>query len=585
MKKLHTFLAEIKNINPKADVIEIRKAYEFAKKIYGESKRLSGQPVLDHCLEIALSVVGTNMDTASIQAAILHEVIEKFDVTKLDIKKKFGADVAKIVEGISNVSKIEHHGAQRSVENLRKLFLAMGEDLRVIIIKLINRTHGLKTLAVFPEDKQKRMAEETLEIYAPLAHRLGMGHIQSELEDLAFPYAYPLQYQWLTNQTDEQFLSRQKIVERIKAQLTKELKKEKVEILDIYGRTKHLYSLWRKLQKYDMDMARIYDLVALRIIVKDIADCYHTLGIIHKLYKPLPGRIKDYIASPKPNGYQSLHTTVFCADGEVIEIQIRTAEMHQKAEFGIAAHWYYSEKKGLFTYLKKRFLGTPPEKELKWVQELMLRQQKISPQSATLEDLKIDFFKDRIFVFTPQGDIIDLPKEATPIDFAYHVHTAIGNTCTGAKINGKLSSLSTPLKNGDIIEVITQKTGQPNRKWLQVVKTPLAKHNIKHALKMQEDELIPEIKKEIPTQIAAKKALGLLPKKEKYSQTKLVSIKDTRDIMTKFARCCQPKYPDAIVGYITPSRGLTIHKNDCATVLKAKNGQRLLPLEWQENNR
>lgn len=582
MKKLYTFLAEIKSINPKADVIEIRRAYDFAKKIYGSSKRLSGQPVLDHCLEIAISVVNSNLDIASIQAAILHETIEKFDVTALDIKKHFGADVAKIVEGISNVSKIEHHGAQRSIENLRKLFLAMGEDLRVIIIKLINRTHGLKTMGVFSEEKQKRMAQETLEIYAPLAHRLGMGHIQSELEDLAFPYAHSLQYQWLASQTNEQFPLRQKIVERIKAQLAKELKKEKIKVLDIYGRTKHLYSLWRKLQKYDMDMSQIYDLVALRIIVENVGACYHALGIIHKLYKPLPGRIKDYIASPKPNGYQSIHTTVFCADGEVIEIQIRTAEMHQKAEFGVAAHWYYSEKKGLITYLKKKILGTPPEKELKWIQELRLRQEKITPQSTNIEDLKIDFFKGRIFVFTPRGDIIDLPKDATPIDFAYYIHTAIGNTCTGAKINGKLSSLSTQLKNGDIIEIITQKTGQPNRKWLQIVKTSLAKHRIKHFLKTQED-LATIVKKEIPTKIAAKTALGLLQKKEKNPQINSVAIKDTAHIMTKFAKCCQPKYPDTIIGYITPSRGLTIHRSDCAAVAKTKNSQRLLPLEWQEN--
>ncbi|PJE58222.1 MAG: (p)ppGpp synthetase [Candidatus Portnoybacteria bacterium CG10_big_fil_rev_8_21_14_0_10_36_7] len=576
---LPIFLSEIKSLNPKADIQEIRKAYNFAKKVYGDTKRLSGQFMLDHCLDIAISVAGAQLDTASIQATIIHETIEKFNITRQEIETQFDSQVAHIVEGISNVGKVEHQGAKRSAENLRKLFLAMGEDIRVIIIKLINRTHGLETLRVFNEEKQKRIATETLEIYAPLANRLGMGKIQSKLEDMSFPYVYALQYEWLNKKVAEEYPIRQKIVEGVKTIITKELDKENIDIIQFDGRVKHLYSLWRKLQHNDMDMSRIYDLVALRLIVKDVASCYHTLGIIHKIYKPLHGRIKDYIASPKPNGYQSLHTTVFCDD--VVEIQIRTPDMHKNAEYGIASHWYYDdEKKGILTYLK-RLLPQSPKKEIQWIQELRKRQEKIGPDATDFENLKIDFFKDRIFVFTPLGDVFDLPLGSSTIDFAYRIHSNIGNTMNATKINDKMVPLNTKLNNGDIVEIITQKNAHPSEKWLQYVKTSIARNHIKKYLKSKNKLLENKIDEDLPLN-ALKTVKELLPKIKKTLASSQVEhkIKGISQILIKSTKCCHPKYPDKIIGYITATRGLTIHKKNCENMEKNKNKDRLFPLEW-----
>jgi len=482
--EIKQFLEELKKDNPELDFDLIEKACFFAQENYQGLTRLSGQTYFEHCLEIALDLAKMKLDSASIAAAILHEILERTKLTKDKLRKNFGQEITFLVEGVTNVGKIEHQKAERSSENLRKLFLTMAQDIRVVLIKSVNRLHGLKTLHVFPLEKQKRIALETLEIYAPLTYRLGMGELKGQLEDLSFAYAYPEEYQKLINQVKDKYIQGKKYLQEIIPLIKKILSREGIKVIEVHARAKHHYSLYKKLQRYDMDWHKIYDLVALRIIVPDIESCYATLGIIHKKWKPLIGRIKDYIAIPKPNGYQSLHTTVFCQGGKITEFQIRSSEIHKEAEYGIAAHWYYSEEKGLKGYIKKKILGKKPAKELKkeltWVKQLQEWQKgKFSSSQEFIDSLKIDFLKDRIFVFTPQGDIIDLPEGATPIDFAYQIHSDVGHQCSGAKIDGKLSSLSQLLQNGQLVEIITQKNKKPNRDWLKFAKTNEARSKIK----------------------------------------------------------------------------------------------------------
>lgn len=477
------FLEQIKKINPELDFELIEKSAYFAQEIYQGMVRLSGQTYLTHCLEIALDLAKLKLDSASVSAAILHESIERANQNKSELKKRFGTEITFLIEGVTNVGKIEHQKARRSIENLRNLFLAMAQDIRVVLIKLVNRIHGLKTLYVFNEEKQKRIASETLEIYAPLADRLGIGEIKGQLEDLSFQYVYPEDYKKITNQVKDKYAEGREYLKRITPLVKEMLTERGIKVIEIHARTKHYYSLYKKLLRYDMDWHKIYDLVALRIIVPDVESCYAALGIIHKRWKPLIGRIKDYIAIPKPNGYRSLHTTVFCQDGKITEFQIRTPEMHEEAEHGIAAHWHYDEQKGLKGYIKRKILKQKPEKgferELAWVKQLREWQKEYSSPQEFINSLKIDFLKDRIFVFTPKGDIVDLPEGATPVDFAYEVHTDIGNQCIGAKIDGKLSSLSTPLKNGQVVEILTQKNKKPSRDWLKFVKTNQARNRIR----------------------------------------------------------------------------------------------------------
>jgi GTP diphosphokinase / guanosine-3',5'-bis(diphosphate) 3'-diphosphatase len=481
--EIKQFLKELEKINPDLNLNLISKACFFAKEHYQGLVRLSGQTYFDHCLEIALSLANIKLDSTTIATTILHESLERANIPEEQLKKEFGEEIAFLVKGVTNVGKIEHHKAERSLENLRRLFLAMAQDIRVVIIKLFNRLHGLKTLYVFPPEKQKRIALETLDIYAPLANRLGIGELKGELEDLSFSYTYPKEYQGLIKQVKDRYSQNKDYLKKIIPLIKKKLTKEGIKVVEIHARTKHYYSLYKKLQRYDMDWHRIYDLVAIRIIVPDIETCYAALGFIHKKWKPLIGRVKDYIAIPKPNGYQSLHTTVFCEKGKITEFQIRTPEMHQEAEYGIAAHWYYSEGKGIRNYIEKKILGRKPEKELKkeliWVKQLQeWQKEKSSSYQDFINSLKIDFLKDRIFVFTPKGDVIDLPEGSTAIDFAYQIHTDIGNQCAGVKIDGKLSSLSEPLKNGQIVEIVIQKNKKPNRDWLKFTKTTQAKNRI-----------------------------------------------------------------------------------------------------------
>jgi GTP pyrophosphokinase len=472
----------IKN-NPEAEVAVLQRAYDFATQAHAGQKRLDGSDYVQHAIETAYTLAQMNLDLDTITAGLLHDVPEDTAVTLDEIKKEFGAEVAKLVRGITKLGKLKYRGLERYAENLRKMFVAMAEDVRVILIKLADRLHNLQTLDALPPVKQQRIARETLEIYAPIANRLGIGELKGKLEDLAFKYVYPEEYAWVVKNAkarlDEQLAYVNTIIEKMKDLL----KQNNIQLIHIHGRVKHYYSLYRKLLRKDMDLNKVYDLVAIRLVVPDVSACYHMLGLIHAQWKPLPGRIKDYIAQPKPNGYRSLHTTVFGDDGRIVEIQIRDKAMHEHAEYGIAAHWHYKEG-------NKKSFQLPPE-QLKWITELLEWQKEIKDNEQYLSALKIDTFQNRIFVFTPKGDVIDLPENATPVDFAYYIHSDIGNKCSGARVNEKIVTLDTKLASGDLVEIIIDKNrAGPTEDWLEFVKTNMAKSHIKSYVKKKHGRLL-----------------------------------------------------------------------------------------------
>ena len=469
------------------DFLLTQKAYEFAAAAHGKQKRKSGEPYITHPLATAMRLFELKLDAPTIAAALLHDVCEDTDYKLSDIKKEFGEEIAFLVAGVTKLDKIRYRGTERNAESLRKMFLAIAEDMRIVLIKLVDRLHNMETLKFVAPEKQRRIALETLEIYAPLAYRLGIGELKGQLEDLAFPYVSPKEYQWLMERVKDHFEGRSKYVETLKPVVVQELAKEKIAFFDIHARAKHYYSLYKKLLKYDMDIEKVFDLIAIRIVVENIESCYAALGAVHKLWKPVPGLIKDYIALPKPNGYRSLHTTVFGPEGRTIEFQIRTREMHEEAENGIAAHWAYTEKKGSSSYVK-RVASVAERKELGWIQQLREWQKEFKKPDEFLESLKIDFFRSRIFVLTPKGDVFDLPEGATPVDFAYHIHSAIGNSATGARISDKMVSLDHQLKNGDVVEILTQKNKKPSADWLSFVKSVHARKKIAVFLKKSREE-------------------------------------------------------------------------------------------------
>lgn len=460
---------------PKRDTDLIIRAYNFAQKAHMGQLRKSGEPYFSHVFATARNLAELRMSPNVIAAGLLHDVIEDTQITREELAKEFGEEITTLVENVTKLGKVKYKGIERNVENLRKFFVSMAEDFRVIIIKLCDRLHNVETLEYVRPDKQKRIALETLEIYAPLANRLSMGRLKGKLEDAAFPFAYPKEFRETKALLSERKDVEEKYLLEFEKALAKKLREEGVKVLSMDHRVKHLYSLWKKLVKYDKDITKIYDIIALRVTVKSIEDCYYTLGVIHGNWKPLPGRIKDYIALPKPNGYRSIHTTVLTGTGGIIEVQIRTEEMHITAEYGIAAHFAYKEK----IKIEKADL----RKQYEWVEQLRDIQNKITQTDTFFENLKMDFFKDRVFVFTPKGDVIDLPEGASVIDFAYTVHSDVGNHAAGAKINGKFVSLDTRLHNGDICEVTIQKNTNPNSKWLEFAKTTIARNRINKYLK------------------------------------------------------------------------------------------------------
>jgi GTP pyrophosphokinase len=466
----------------------IAEAFEFAQKAHAGQKRKTGEDYFEHSVQTAAILAEIGMRSKTTAAALLHDVTEDTKITLEEIRTKFGDEIAKLVDGITKLGKFKLRGDKKEVqlENLRKIFLAMAEDIRVVLIKLADRLHNMRTLYALPPEKQERIARETMEIYVPIANRLGIGELKGELEDLTFKYLEPENYKFAKELLDKEFKERKRDLEEAIKELGEELRKSNIKVIDIHGRAKHIYRFFLKLEKHEMDISRIYDVVAVRIIVPDIPDCYEALGIVHKKYRPLIGRIKDYISLPKPNGYRSIHTTVFGPKGKFLEIQIRTPRMHDEAEFGIAAHWIYSEPKTWRDYFLRRY--TPeeiPEQELAWVKQLREWQKDLGKDDLEfVQSLKIDFFQNHIFAFTPKGDIIDLPEDATPIDFAYAVHTEIGNRMIGAKIDGKLVSLDSKIKNGQVVEILTSKEPKnPNQDWLRIVKTSNAKSKIRQQLR------------------------------------------------------------------------------------------------------
>lgn len=510
----NSLLEKLKSQNrPDADLILIKKASDFANQAHGGQKRKSGEPYIVHPLATAMALAEMRSDTPTITASLLHDVCEDTICGIEEIRKNFGEEIAFLVEGVTKLSKIRYKGTERSAESLRKMFLAIAEDLRIVLIKLADRMHNMETLKHVAPEKRRRIALETLEIYAPLAYRLGIKDVSGKLEDLAFPYVYPKEYEWLMGATQEKYQDWEVYVKKFKPVLAEELAKEGIKFLDLHARAKHYYSLYKKLLKHDMDIGKIMDIMALRVIVPTIEDCYATLGVIHKLWKPMPGRIKDFIALPKPNGYRSLHTTIFGPENKLIEIQMRTPEMHEGAEHGIAAHWAYEEfKKGDTRAYAARKTSWADQKQFAWIEQLKEWQKDFEKPDEFLESLKIDFFKNRIFVLTPKGDVFDLPDGATPIDFAYQVHTDIGNTAMGAKVNGKMVALDYVLKNGEIVEILTQKNKKPSSDWLRFAKSAQARKRVASFLKKKRETEIFEKKggELVELRLSAKDRIGLL---------------------------------------------------------------------------
>ena len=564
----------------------MERAFEFARRAHEGQKRFSGEDYIQHPARVAQILKQMHLDSKTVAAGLLHDVPDDTKITLEEIEKEFGKEVAFLVEGVSKLGKLRYPKQDLEVkpveerkenpidlkaENLRKMFFAMAEDIRVILIKLADRLHNMETLDFLPPEKRIRIALETLEIFAPLADRLGMGEIKAKLEDLAFPYLYPKEYEWLMQNVKEKYEIRKRYLKKLRPVLEDLLKKEKIKPLEISSRAKTYWSLYQKLLRYEMDFDRIHDLVALRVVVKDIKTCYEVLGIIHKFWKPLPQKIKDYIAFPKPNNYRALHTTCFCLDGKITEIQIKTEEMHKEAKTGICAHWAMKEGIDLKTQGKK----------FSWIKQLKDWQEEASKSAEFLEGLKIDFFKNRIFVFTPKGDVIDLPEGASPVDFAYAIHTEVGNQCAAVKINGKLSPLSQPLKNGEVVEIVLDKNKKPSPDWLKFVKTTLARSRIKRWLKLNQPF---EEKPSKETQAADKKIEKIFPEKPrpKPEDTKGVLLAGQKGIKVHLAKCCFPRPGDPIRAWINKTRGASIHKINCDNLIQAQKKwpQRIVEASW-----
>jgi len=558
----------------------IQKAYLRAELVHRGQRRLSGEDYITHPLHAAYLLSELGMDSTTIAACLLHDTLEDTNLEPEDLRGEFGQEITFLVEGVTKLGKIEYSPdspnkktALENINSLKKMLFAMAEDIRVILIKLADRYHNMETLKYQTKIAQKRIALETLEIYAPIAARLGIGKLKGQLEDMAFPYVYPNEYTWLIKNVKEKYTDRNQYIERTKPVIKRYLNDAGVEVIDLHSRAKYYYSLYQKIKKHDMEVDGVFDLVAMRVIVPDIKSCYEALGIIHKYYKPFPGLIKDYIAIPKPNGYQSLHTTIFCEKGRIVEIQIRTPDMHEHAENGIAAHWAYSES-GKKTPIKADL------KETQWVSQLKQFLQEMKPREG-ITNLKIDFFKNRIFAFTPKGDVKDLPEGATPIDFAYSIHSGLGHLIKGARVNGKIVPLTYKLKNGDVVEIIKGKLAKPSFDWLKIVKTNEARKKIRSWFAEEERKI--EEQKSTATDDPEDKTKKQKKKKVFVEITKggIPVIQDQTGLMYKLAKCCNPKVGDGIKGYLTLNQGVSIHTADCPNLKKSNsNGKRLMSASW-----
>lgn len=633
--KFERLVNEVKKYTPNADIELLRKAYEFAGKAHEGQQRISGEPFINHPLNVALILANLELDVVTISAGLLHDVVEDTNVPWESIEESFGSEVALLVDGVTKLSRIEYKSKmEQKVENLRKMFLAMAKDIRVILIKLADRLHNMRTLKYMNDSKQKEVAFETLEIFAPLAHRLGIYKLKWELEDLAFRYMESEQYYQLVDGVAKKRTVREEYIKNVTGIIREKLDSVGIQA-DIQGRPKNLYSIYIKMKEQNKDLSEIYDLMAMRVLVDSVKDCYGALGMIHALWKPMPGRFKDYIAMPKSNMYQSLHTTIIGPEGEPLEIQIRTWEMHRTSEYGIAAHWRYKEGAGG----DQEF-----EQKLSWLRQLLEWQNDMKDAREFMETLKIDLFSDAVFVFTPKGDVVELPSESVPIDFAYRIHTQVGHRCIGAKVNNKLVTLDYKLKNGDIIEIVTTKQANgPSRDWLNIVQTSEARSKIRAWFKKENreeniekgrDNLEKEIKKlgfDEPAEFIKTERLNLIakkmnfvniddlycamgmgvvtpqqvitrvkdetkkdkvlsiedfvnkePKKRKPRSSAGVIVKGEEDVLVRVARCCNPIPGDPIVGYITRGRGVSIHRQDCRNVVHHGLGEdeRMIEVSW-----
>src|SRR3954466_2531808 len=455
-------------------------AYRFSERAHEGQKRLSGENYVSHCVEVARILADLQLDTVTVASGLIHDVVEDTAVTVDDIEAEFGKEIAEIVDGLTKIGHLPLNSSQeRQVENYRKLLLSIAKDARVILIKLADRLHNMRTLEFLPSDRQKRIATETRDLYAPLAHRFGMARVRWELEDLAFKHLEPPEYKTLAKKVSATRTDREKAIAQLKEPLEKHLKKAGILNVEVTGRPKHLWSIQKKMKKWDKPYEEIYDLLAIRVLVDSVPDCYHALGVIHDAFTPLQERIKDYIAQPKSNGYQSLHTTVFGPGRQLFEIQIRTRDMHRTADFGIAAHWRYKEDD---------VKGDDLDRQLAWFRQVLELQMDAKTPDEFLEFLKLDLYQDEIFVFTPTGDVIQLPKGATPIDFAFAVHTEVGLHCQGARINGRIASLARELKNSETVEIITSPSAKPSRDWLAHVRTGRARHKIRQRLRREAEQ-------------------------------------------------------------------------------------------------
>lgn len=643
---LQELLDKIKNYNSKCDIDIVKRAYAFAEEAHSEQVRESGEPYLSHPVAVAGILVELGLDTGTIAAALLHDVIEDTKYTYDDIKLSFNAEIAYLVDGVTKLGRIEYKTKEeQQADNIRKMLLAMAKDIRVVLIKLADRLHNMRTLKYMSPEKQKAKAKETLEIYAPIAHRLGISKVKWELEDLSLRYLNPEEYYELVEKVAHKRDEREKYIQQVITTL-----KEKIEAAgikaDIDGRPKHFYSIYKKMVYKNKNFEQIFDLLAMRIIVNTVKDCYAVLGIVHTLWKPIPGRFKDYIAMPKPNMYQSLHSTVIGLGGQPFEVQIRTWDMHRTAEYGIAAHWKYKE-------------GTSQEddfdKKLTWLREILEWQDDARDPKEFMDGLKIDLFTDEVFVFTPKGAVIDLPVDSTPIDFAYRIHTDIGNKCLGAKVNGKMVPLDYKLKTGEIVEILTTSSDRgPSRDWLKIVKSSQAKSKIMQWFKRQKKEenivkgkdllekeikrngfIYSELMKQEWVDLVLKKfniqhledlysAIGyggispvqvLTRLKEEYNKTIKpesndwrvlektaqdtrqiqkkkndnnagVVVKGIDNILVRFSKCCNPVPGDDIIGYITKGRGVSVHRRDCQNIIEQirQNDERMIEISWSQKH-
>ena len=646
-RTIEDVIKQAKMHNRKSDSKLIMRAYKYALENHGDQKRKSGEPYIIHPIQVAYTLAELGLDDATICAALMHDLAEDTAVTLNDISSEFSPEIAEMVNGVTKLAKIKYVSAEeQQVENYRKMFLAMGKDIRVILIKLADRLHNIRTLKFLKRDRQIAIAQETIDLYAPLANRLGVFSMKWELEDQAFKYLYPEEYREIVEGIAKKREERLKFIDQIVDEIKINLKKEKI-VCEITGRAKHLYSIYRKMKRDNKTLDQIYDLFALRILVNSVKDCYAALGVVHELYTPMPGRFKDYIAVPKPNMYQSLHTTLLGPNGTPFEVQIRTYNMHRIAEFGIAAHWAYKEQS--FLHGKKENV-TVKEDKLAWLRESLEWQKDMQNPDEFMSTLKTELVEDSVYVFTPKGQIKTLPKGSTPIDFAYSIHADIGNKMVGAKINSKMMPIITPLHNGDIVDIMTNDNSKgPSRDWLKFVKSSSAKTKIQQWFKKKERDLNIERGKEIIARelkrirlnsdelltnkniestlqkysfktiddmyaavgfgsITATKVLSKIL--EEYRKTKPnteieekieelhtrhninenvsktgIIVKGIDNCLVKLSKCCNPVPGDEIIGYITRGRGVTVHTKDCVNVKDLfKEEERIIDVYWAQES-